>query len=158
MAAVVDLVPVVVLALVAVALVSFTRNPVCDGDPSARDLGSQCGDAGATPLGWWCFVACWVASIGYALWNVGRLQGRGGASLGKGLVGIRVLDATTLQPIGFWRSTIRQLVHVVDVLPLGLGLLWPLWDRKRQTFSDKLTSTVVQRKALTPVSASPITN
>ncbi|MCV7419638.1 RDD family protein [Mycobacterium yunnanensis] len=154
----VDVVPVVVLALVALALAWVTRNPLCDGDPSIRDLGSQCGDAGSTPLGWWSFVACWLAMVGYAVWNLGLRQGRGGASLGKGLLGIRVLDATTQQPIGFTRSTVRLLAHVADVVPLLLGVLWPLWDRRRQSFSDKLASTVVQRNALTPVSASPITN
>ncbi|KQY03120.1 hypothetical protein ASD37_26795 [Mycobacterium sp. Root135] len=142
-AAVVDWIPIVALALLAVALVWVTRNPLCDGDPSVRDLGPQCGDSGATTVGWWCFVACWLAGLGYALWNFGLRQGRTGASVGKGLLGIRVLDAMTLQPIGFWRSVIRQLVHVVDVVTLGLGLLWPLWDRKRQTFADKLSSTVV---------------
>ena len=154
----VDVVPIMVLALGALALVWVTRNPLCDGDPSVRDLGSRCGDAGATPLGLWCYVACWLAMVGYAAWNLGLRQGRRGASLGKGLLDIRVLDATTQQPIGFWRSIVRLLVHVVDVVPLGLGVLWPLWDRRRQSFADKLVSTVVQRKALTPVSASPMTN
>jgi hypothetical protein len=27
-------------------------------------------------------------------------------------------------------------------MTLGVGFLWPLWDRKRQTFADKLMSTV----------------
>lgn len=142
-ATVVDLVPVVALAVVAVALVWVTRNPLCDGDPSVRDLGPQCGDSGATTLGLSCFVACWLAIVGYAVWNVGLRQGRSGSSLGKGLLRIRVLDATTLQPIGFWRSLIRHLTHLVDVVPVGLGFLWPLWDRRNQTFADKLSTTVV---------------
>jgi uncharacterized RDD family membrane protein YckC len=141
-AAVVDWLPIVALALLAVALIWLTRNPLCDGDPSVRDLGPQCGDSGATTLSWSCYLACWLAGLGYALWNFGLRQGRSGASLGKSLLAIRVLDATTLQPIGFWRSVIRQLAHVVDVAPLGLGLLWPLWDRKHQTFADKMASTV----------------
>ena len=141
-AAAVDWLPIVALALLAVALTWLTRNPLCDADPSVRDLGPQCGDSGTTTLSWWCFVACWLAALGYALWNFGLRQGRLGASVGKGLLAIRVLDATTLQPVGFWRSVIRQLAHVVDVVPLGLGVLWPLWDRKHQTFADKLASTV----------------
>lgn len=141
MAAAVDRLPVVALALLAVALMWVTRNPVCDGDPSVRDLGPQCGDSGATTLSWSCYLACWVAGLAYALWNFGLRQGRSGASLGKGLLAIRVLDATTLQPIGFWRSTIRQLTHLVDIVSV-VGLLWPLWDRRHQTFADKLASTV----------------
>jgi uncharacterized RDD family membrane protein YckC len=94
-------------------------------------------------LGQWCFAACWLAIIGYAAWNVGWRQGRSGSSVGKSLLRIRVLDATTLQPVGFWRSVIRLLTHLVDVVPLGVGFLWPLWDRRRQTFADKLSTTVV---------------
>jgi len=142
-AAVVDVVPIVALAVLAVALVWLTRNPLCDGDPSVRDLGPQCGDSGATTVGRWCFVACWLAIVGYAVWNTGLRQGRTGSSVGKSLSRIRVLDATTRQPIGLWRSVIRQLTHIVDVVTVGLGFLWPLWDRKRQTFADKLASTVV---------------
>ena len=142
-ATVVDVVPVVALAVLAVALVWGTRNPLCDGDPSVRDLGPQCGAAGATTLGRWCFAACWLAIIGYGAWNVGLRQGRSGSTVGKSLVKIRVLDASTQQPIGFWRSVIRLLTHLVDVVPAGVGLLWPLWDRRRQTFADKLTTTVV---------------
>lgn len=141
-AAAVDWLPVVALALLAVALMWLTRNRLCDADPSVRDLGPQCGDSGTTTLSWWCYLACWVAGLGYALWNFGLRQGRSGATVGKSLLGIRVVDATTLQPIGFWRSTIRQLTHLLDLLSL-VGFLWPLWDRRRQTFADKLSSTVV---------------
>jgi uncharacterized RDD family membrane protein YckC len=142
-AAVVDWLPIVALALLAVALMWLTRNRLCDADPSVRDLGPQCGDSGATTLSWSCYLACWVAGLGYALWNFGLRQGRLGASLGKSLLAIRVLDATTLQPVGFLRSVIRLLTHLVDVVPLGVGFLWPLWDRRRQTFADKLSTTVV---------------
>lgn len=141
-ATVVDWLPIVALALLAVALVWLTRNRACDADPSIRDLGPQCGDAGATTTSQAAFVACWAACVGYALWNFGLRQGRSGASIGKSLLGIRLVDATTRAPIGFWRSVIRQLTHVLDVLTLGLGFLWPLWDRENQTFADKLMSTL----------------
>jgi uncharacterized RDD family membrane protein YckC len=141
-ATVVDWVPIVALALLAVALAWLTRNRLCDGDPSVRDLGPQCGDSGATTLSRWCFVACWLACIGYALWNFGLRQGRSGSSIGKSLLRIRVVHATTHEPIGFSCSVVRQLTHALDVMTLGVGFLWPLWDRKRQTFADKLISTV----------------
>jgi uncharacterized RDD family membrane protein YckC len=31
----------------------------------------------------------------------------------------------------------------VDAIPFFIGFLWPLWDRRRQTFADKLLGTVV---------------
>lgn len=141
-ATVVDLLPIGALAFLAVALVWLTRNQICDGDPAVRDLGQQCGNSGATTLGFVCFLVCWLAMIGYGIWNFGFRQGVTGASLGKSLLKIRVVDAATQTPVGFWRSLIRQLVHALDVVTVGVGFLWPLWDRRHQTFADKLTSTV----------------
>jgi hypothetical protein len=37
----------------------------------------------------------------------------------------------------------RDIVHLLDSLPCYIGFLWPLWDAKRQTFADKILSTVV---------------
>ena len=39
-------------------------------------------------------------------------------------------------------SFVRQLLHIVDSI-CYIGYLWPLWDRKRQTFADKILKTVV---------------
>jgi uncharacterized RDD family membrane protein YckC len=139
-----DAVPVVVLAALAVILVYLTRIRGCDGDPSARDLGDQCGSS-TSPLGQICFLVAWLAILGYGVWNFGRRQGRTGSSIGKSVMGLRVVDAASGEPIGFLRSVIRQFAHVLELLSLGLGYLWPLWDSKGQTFADKLASTVCVR-------------
>jgi uncharacterized RDD family membrane protein YckC len=136
-----DALPIVGLAVLAVVLMYLTRNRLCDGDTSARDLGAQCASA-VSPLGVIAFVAGWLAMLGYGLWNFGYRQGRTGASIGKSAMGLRVIDGASGEPIGFMRSVIRQLAHVVDLLSLGVGYLWPLWDAKKQTFADKLASTV----------------
>jgi uncharacterized RDD family membrane protein YckC len=47
------------------------------------------------------------------------------------------------QPIGAGMSIVRPIVHYVDLIPCYLGLLWPLWDDKKQTFADKIMNTVV---------------
>jgi uncharacterized RDD family membrane protein YckC len=139
-----DAIPVVVLAFLAVVLLYLTRNRGCDGDPSARDLGAQCA-SNASPWGVICFVATWLAIIGYGIWNFGYRQGKTGASVGKSVLHLRVVDVASGEPIGFLRSVIRQFAHVLEPLSLGLGYLWPLWDAKRQTFADKLASTVCVR-------------
>ena len=36
---------------------------------------------------------------------------------------------------------VRDITHIVDGF-FYLGYLWPLWDPKRQTFADKICSTV----------------
>jgi uncharacterized RDD family membrane protein YckC len=141
---VLDALAVVLLAASAVALMYATRNRLCDGDVSSRDLGEQCA-SGVSPWGVIGFVVAWLAVIGYVAWNFGYRQGRTGSSIGKSVLGLRVVDAGSGEPIGFRRSLIRQLAHASDLLSLGLGYLWPLWDSKRQTFADKLASTVVVR-------------
>jgi uncharacterized RDD family membrane protein YckC len=49
----------------------------------------------------------------------------------------------TGQPVGVGLAIGRYFVHILDALPCYLGFLWPLWDSKRQTFADKILSTVV---------------
>jgi uncharacterized RDD family membrane protein YckC len=138
---VLDVLPVIGLAVLTFILMWLTRNRTCDGDTSALDLGAQCA-SGASPLGVICFVVGWLATVGYGVWNFGLRQGRTGSSIGKSVLGLRVVDVDSVEPIGFWRSVLRQLAHAVDVLSLGVGYLWPLWDPKGQTFADKLVSSI----------------
>jgi uncharacterized RDD family membrane protein YckC len=83
----------------------------------------------------------------FFIWNTCLRQGRTGYSLGKGIVGIRLIGEASGQPIGGGLSFVRYLCHIVDSLPCYLGWFWPLWDTKRQTFSDKIMSTVVINQA-----------
>ncbi|HEX5566369.1 MAG TPA: RDD family protein [Streptomyces sp.] len=71
-------------------------------------------------------------------------EGSTGQSPGKRALGIRLVrEREPGQPIGFGLSFGRRLLHVVDGLACYLGYLWPLWDEKKQTFADKIVSTVV---------------
>jgi uncharacterized RDD family membrane protein YckC len=84
-----------------------------------------------------------ATALAFFIWNSCIRQGRTGYSIGKGMLGMKLIGERTGQPIGAGMSFVRQLAHVVDNLLCNLGYLWPLWDRKRQTFSDKIMSTVV---------------
>ena len=71
--------------------------------------------------------------------------GEGGQTLGKMLLGIRVqdLDGST---IGFGRAFLRSMGYFVSVFFMTfLGFLWALWDKKNQTWHDKIAGTVVVR-------------
>lgn len=70
-------------------------------------------------------------------WVVG--QGTSGQTIGKKIVGITIVGADTGRPLGPGLTTGRQLIHIVDVLPCFLGLLWPLWDAENRTFADMAT-------------------
>jgi uncharacterized RDD family membrane protein YckC len=89
-----------------------------------------------------------LALVGYALmlgltiWNRYFRAGRTGQSWGKKVVGIRLVRESDLRPIGAGMAFVRDLAHIVDGF-FYLGYLWPLWDPKRQTFADKICSTVV---------------
>ena len=60
-------------------------------------------------------------------------------------MGLRTIDATTGQPIGAWRAVGRYLAMILSVLFCYLGFFWALWDRRRQTWHDKLVRCVVVR-------------
>ncbi|HEY0948887.1 RDD family protein [Nocardioides sp.] len=81
--------------------------------------------------------------LAFFIWNTCLRQGRTGYSLGKGIVGIRLIGERDGQPIGGGMSFVRYLLHFLDSLACYLGWLWPLWDAKRQTFADKILSSVV---------------
>jgi uncharacterized RDD family membrane protein YckC len=83
-----------------------------------------------------------VITIAFWVWNICLRQGRTGYSLGKTALGTKLISEQTGQPIGPGMSFVRQLCHILDGI-CYIGYLWPLWDRKRQTFADKIVSTVV---------------
>jgi uncharacterized RDD family membrane protein YckC len=93
-------------------------------------------------LGVFCLVLGYIASIGFQIWNYVR-QGQTGQTIGKGVLNIRVVRLDGIQPLGVGLSIARYFLHIVDGVPCLLGYLWPLWDEKRQTFTDKILSTVV---------------
>lgn len=70
-------------------------------------------------------------------------QGTTGRTPGKEVLKIRLVREVDGQVVGFGSAVVRGILHVVDVLSLGLGFLWPLWDEKKQTFADKIMKTVV---------------
>ncbi|MFN8034842.1 MAG: RDD family protein [Acidimicrobiia bacterium] len=70
--------------------------------------------------------------------------GRSGQTVGKRLAGVRVLDAATGQPIGTGRAVGRQLfAQFISGWFCYLGYLWMLWDPNKQTWQDKVVSSVV---------------
>ncbi len=52
------------------------------------------------------------------------------------------MEILTGEPIGFGMA-LRRLITLW--MTLGIGYLWPLWDPKRQTVTDKIVKAVVVR-------------
>jgi uncharacterized RDD family membrane protein YckC len=93
-------------------------------------------------LGVFFVVVGALASFVFVIWNLVR-QGQTGQTVGKGVLNIRLVRLDGVTPPGVWLSIGRWLLHILDGIPCGLGYLWPLWDKKRQTFADKIVNTVV---------------
>jgi uncharacterized RDD family membrane protein YckC len=74
-------------------------------------------------------------------------KGGQGQSFGKKKLGLTLLGESTGQPVGMGRAFLRDLSHTVDGIICYVGYLFPLWDAKRQTIADKITTTVVTSKA-----------
>jgi uncharacterized RDD family membrane protein YckC len=87
-------------------------------------------------------IVGYLAIIGIFVWNICLKQGSTGQTIGKGVIGIKLIDEQTGQPIGAGMAFVRQIAHILDGFCF-VGYLWPLWDEKRQTFADKILKTIV---------------
>jgi len=76
---------------------------------------------------------------------IGYMNGATGQSPGKRVAGLRLIRESDGGLMGGGMGVLREILHLLDTLALLLGWLWPLWDRKRQTFADKIVGTVVVR-------------
>jgi len=81
------------------------------------------------------------------LWFPWR-NGSTGQTPGKKMLGIIVIHGETGRLLGGPVGLLRWFVGVVIyVLTLGIGglldVLWPLWDRRKQTLHDKVVKSVV---------------
>jgi len=90
-----------------------------------------------------------VMAIGYlayfalVIWNRIIRQGRTGQSIGKKIVGLKVVAASTGQPLGVGKCLGREVCGIILGNLCFLDLLWPLWDKQHQTWHDKVVSSIV---------------
>jgi uncharacterized RDD family membrane protein YckC len=95
-----------------------------------------------------------IDGIGYFLglmWAVynAYLAGISGQSYGKRAVNIRLAKLADGQPVGAGFGLLRWLLDwaffALFFFAGVLNFLWPLWDRRSQTWCDKIASSVVVR-------------
>ena len=96
-------------------------------------------------------TAAWVIALIGVVWSVynAYLAGQTGQSTGKRTVGIRLARYADGQVVGPAFALLRLFMNVVFwavcFIPGLLNYLWPLWDQKSQTWSDKIATSVVVR-------------
>ncbi|OON80942.1 RDD family protein [Streptomyces tsukubensis] len=99
------------------------------------------GDSGEIPSAILSWVGC-TAMIAALVVQLIR-EGRTGQTVGKSVLGIRaVRDSDGLMP-GVGLALLRRLCQYLNFVVFGLGWWWALWDKKKQTFADKIANVVV---------------
>jgi len=94
-----------------------------------------------------------IPLIGWIWWSV--QVGQTGQSPGMRMVGLRCVSQQTGQVIGPGLAIVRWVAHILDAVTCFVGWLFPIWDKNRQTFADKITGTVVLRVPSQPFSLVP---
>ncbi len=102
---------------------------------------SESGEIGVAALGGLVALIFFLAAVAFFFYNV-YLLGRDGATIGKKVLKLRVLDQTG-RPLGFGRALLRELCKFISALPCYLGFLWAIWDAEKQAWHDKIMSTHV---------------
>jgi uncharacterized RDD family membrane protein YckC len=104
-------------------------------------------------------IAIFGVGVGYGLYGLFGLLyfallegGARGQTLGKMALGIRVIDFNTGGPIGYARGFLRYVGKIISGVVCALGYLWMLWDKEKQTWHDKIATTVVVPVQYYPVS------
>lgn len=79
-------------------------------------------------------------SLGYYIY----FTGKEGQTLGKKALGIKVVKKDSQQAPGYMSAFLREAVgKFVSAIVFGLGYLWMLWDKDKQTWHDKIAGTIV---------------
>ena len=94
--------------------------------------------AGGLGLIFVVYLALVVVQILYFIFMWSR-----GGTIGQRILRLRVVDATTGGNIGMGRAFLRYLGMVISAMPCYLGLLWAIWDARKQGWHDKIAGTVV---------------
>jgi uncharacterized RDD family membrane protein YckC len=88
-------------------------------------------------------AAVYLVAFGLFLVNFVLLAGLSGKTIGKHIIGIRIVREDG-EPLGPASAAYRHLVgYPLSALGAFLGFLWILWDPKQQGWHDKLVRTMV---------------
>jgi uncharacterized RDD family membrane protein YckC len=96
-----------------------------------------------------------ITGVAFIVYATVLCGGPRGQTVGMMAVGVRVVRDEAHDVLGYgralWRAFAEQFLRFLGTVTLILGIIWlldmlfPLWDKKRQTLHDKLAKTVVIR-------------
>ena len=88
---------------------------------------------------YWALAGVFIPFVLYeAIWSCG-----GRSTLGKKLVGIRVADKNTGEPLGFGRALLRGVGYLISAALLMCGFLLAFIDDQHRALQDYLAGSVV---------------
>ncbi|MBA9001865.1 putative RDD family membrane protein YckC [Actinomadura cellulosilytica] len=117
---------------------------ICLGAGAGDPYTGEGGSGGLVALAFLFWGLSFIVSVVGGLWLVYQ-EGTTGQTIGKRQMGIKLIGSHSGQPIGFGSAFVRKIAHILDGIPCYIGYLWPLFDDKKQTFADKVMSTLVVR-------------
>ena len=121
-----------------IAATAFVTQPSYDATTGSYEPG------GLETAGVVLYLLGMLVMAGLGLWILHQ-EGTTGQTPGKKALNIAVLREVDGRPLGFGMAFVRKLCHILDNMACYLGWFWPLWDAKKQTFADKIISSVVVR-------------
>lgn len=107
---------------------------------------------------WVGVTVLWLGAMASVIWMIvdrWAKQDRTGQTFGKSKLGIMLISEYTGQPVGAGNAFVRDLAHFVDGIACCIGFLAPLWEPKRQTWADRICTTVVVSAPAWPGGAAP---
>lgn len=124
-----DWVLLIAVILVAVTLYTVATN-LLFGENAAADL--------LKPLWAKLLYQLYLVSVGclFYIW----FWTHGGQTLGLKVWKLKIVDFN-LQPVSTRKALLRLLLAVASCIPLGLGLVWQLFDRQKMTLYDRWSGT-----------------
>lgn len=115
-----------------------------DSDPYGSTVEGT-GDGGLAAIGGILIFVGLLLMIGIQIWNRIFKMGRTGQSVGKKMLGLKLVNDQNGQPIGAMQSFLRELIGGLINQIVYLSYLWMLWDDNKQTLADKVVhSTVIE--------------
>lgn len=149
LAYIIDYIPAGILILIAWicrAIFTTTHEVVRQGTLAGTSYSFTTLEQTTSALGLLLWFVLVVAAIAYMFWNKGYREGSTGKSIGKQMTGYTTVKEETGEPLGAAMGCLRLVLLWVDFAICYIGVLWPLWDAKRQCLvSDKLTGAVVYK-------------
>lgn len=93
-----------------------------------------------------------ILGIAYYVYFHGSPSGQ---TIGKKAMNIRLVGANDGQSVSYGTAALRYVGSILSAIPCLLGYFWMLWDDNKQTWHDKIASTIVVPESEAPVAKWP---